>query len=104
MRGMIIECGGCGYFKAFNLGKKPEEIESQVNDAIQSGWRYVQKWDDFICPKCAAKYRDKSYQSFCTVAVGRPRTSSKINSYKALMLRACRQIREFQEIDRLCGG
>lgn len=91
---IILMCGGCGLSKHIDLSGTPEEIESKCNEIIaDDGWRYVKVWDGYICSNCR-KDGDKLYELYC----GKPKVSSKTNSYKELILDFARQINLFKQL------
>jgi len=97
-RGMMIQCGGCGFTKAIDLNGTAEEIEGRLHQTIAvEGWRYVKCWDDFICPKC----RDTGPDPFYVAFAGTPKQSDKVKSYVALLGRAAIQLQAFVELERL---
>lgn len=92
--GIIIECGSCGFLRHISLIGTPETIESSINDTIQEGWRFTKKWQGYICPKCVKNGTDPLYELY----VGKPRLSSKKDSYKALLIDACKQLQLFRDM------
>lgn len=100
MKGMLLQCGGCGYTKQFTFDATPEEIEEQIHHTISDGWRYVPSWEDFICQKCVKGGLDPFYLAFNG---GKPRMRNKVNSYKALMFRVAGQLKAFKDLERMYG-
>lgn len=91
---IILMCGGCGLSKNIDLSGTPEEIESKCNEIIaDDGWRYVKEWDSYICYNCR-KDEDKLYELY----YGKPKVSSKTNSYKTLMRDFIHQINLFKQL------
>lgn len=84
---MIIQCGACGKLRNLPHDGTPEEIEQTIADTIEEGWRYASSYDGYICPSCRAHNPDKLYEMY----VGKPKASSKSNSYKILL----RQMAQF---------
>lgn len=96
MKGMFLQCGGCGLTKSFSFDCSPEEIEKQCHETITEGWRYVPSWGDFICANCIKGGLDPLYLTF----IGRkPKMRNKVNSYKELMTRIIEAQIEFRRID-----
>lgn len=100
MRGMIIQCVGCGFSKHISLDGTPEEIEERCHHTIQDGWRYEKTRDGYACPKCCKNgCEDKLYELY----VGKLQKCNKANSYKHLIFDMAKQIQEFQWLDAMCG-
>ena len=97
MRGMIIQCVGCGYSKHIELDGTPEQIEQRCNDTIVDGWRYEKTRDGYACPKCCKNGpEDKLYELY----VGKLRTYNKVESYRRLVVDMAVKIKQFQRIDK----
>ena len=94
-KGIIIKCGNCGFLRHIDLERTPEEIESDVNDMIQDGWRYTKKWKGYVCPKCRKEGVDPLYQAF----YGKVRTETKVESYKQLLIDVARQLEALKDIE-----
>lgn len=100
MKGMFLQCGGCGFTKHFTFDVSPEDIEEQIHETISSGWRYVPSWEEFICPECIKHGLDPFYLAFNG---SKPRMRNKVNSYKALMFRVAGQLQSFKDLERMYG-
>lgn len=98
-RGLIIQCGGCAFGKSIDLNGEAEDIEERVNGTIESGWRYVKRWGEFMCPECCKKGLDPLY----VAGFGNPRIAGRLESYKALVERTAIQLVTFRELDALVG-
>ena len=98
IRGMFIQCSGCGFTRHIDLNGNAAQIEAELNRTIaEEGWRYVKSRDDFICPKCISGGLDPLYEAYA----GKQKPSSKIKSYAELLNRATCQLQAFMELDRL---
>lgn len=98
MRGMIIECVGCGFGHHISLDGKPEDIENACHETITSGWRYEKSRDGYLCPKCRKNgLEDKLLELY----VGKPKPMSKVESYKKLIIDMAIQIKQFQWLDEI---
>ena len=71
MRGMFIQCHGCGFTEHLNLNGDFDAREKELNRMIDKGWRFANAWDDFVCPRCAAA-KGSTDKLFSLVA-GNPR-------------------------------
>ncbi len=99
MRGMIIQCVGCGFSKHINLDGNHKEIEQRCHETIQEGWRYEKTREGYACPKCCKNgCEDKLYELY----VGKLQKRNKVNSYKHLMIDMVEKIRQFQRLDAMC--
>lgn len=49
---MIIQCVSCGYSKFLNPKGNERELQKEVNDTINSGWRYAPSYDGYVCGNC----------------------------------------------------
>ncbi|MCR5135634.1 MAG: hypothetical protein K6C12_00845 [Oscillospiraceae bacterium] len=97
-RGMMIQCGGCGFTRSINLNGDAAQIETELNQTIaEEGWRYVNSWDDFICPRCRNTGLDPFYEAYA----GKQKPAGKTKSYAALLGRAAYQLQMFVELERL---
>lgn len=101
MRGMIIQCVGCGCSKHIDLDGTPEKIEARCNETIQEGWRYEKSRDGYACPKCC---KDGSEDKLYELYVGKLKKLNKANSYKHLIMDISRQLQEFIWLDRMLEG
>ena len=99
MRGMIIQCCGCGFRKHISLDGTPEEIENRCHETISEGWRWESTRKDFACPSCCRSGSpDKLYELF----VGKLKPVGKVESYKRLIIEMASEIRRFQRLDEMC--
>lgn len=97
-RGMMIQCGGCGFTRAIDLNGSAEEIESELNRTIaEEGWRFVKSWGDFICPKCRNGGLDPLYEAYA----GKVGQCGKRKSYLELLSRAALNLQVFMELEEL---
>lgn len=97
-RGLIIQCGGCGFSRFVDLNGSAEQIEAELHRTVGvEGWRFVRAWDGYLCPKCRSAGTDPFYEAFA----GKPKPAGKTASYKELLLQAVRQLQMFMELERL---
>lgn len=100
MRGMIVQCVGCGFGKHIKLDGMPEKIEERCHETITEGWRWEKTRKDYACPSCARSGSpDKLYELY----VGKLHCTGKTESYKHLIMDMAEQIREFMWLDEMCG-
>lgn len=79
---MMIQCGCCGLMRLLSLEGTVDQIEARMNKMIaEEGWRWVKKWDGYVCGDCRKKGYDPLYEVFA----GRPKASSKETSYVKLL-------------------
>lgn len=97
-KGMIVQCGSCGKGKYFDFDKSEDEIEKQIDDAVEKeGWRSVKRWNGYICGDCRKKGGDPLYNTF----FGKPKTESKLNSYVNLRYDAEMQLAQFKTLEKM---
>ena len=97
-RGMMIQCGGCGFTRAIDLNGSAEAIEADLNRMVaEEGWRFVKSWDGFICQKCRSGGLDPLYEAYA----GKVGQCGKRASYMVLLCRAARQLQAFAELEEL---
>lgn len=86
---MIISCVRCGYARGVKYEGTPEEIEQDVHETIEEGWRYDKHFDGYVCPNCKEGH-DPLHELIC----GKVKKESKSKSYKKLMFDMCRFLNE----------
>ena len=95
MRGMFIQCGGCGFTRHIDLSGDFDKREAELNAALKEGWRYVDAWKGYICPKCSMGGFDKLYEMVC----GRPKARGLLESYIELRWQADEQLEMFRQLE-----
>jgi hypothetical protein len=92
-KGMIIQCGGCGFSRFVNLEGDFNAREAELNSVIREGWRHVYSWKGFICPKCRTNGTDKLYETFA----GKPKPSGELATYIELRWDADQMVAALKE-------
>ena len=86
---MMIQCGSCGLMRLLSLEGTAAQIEAEMNKMIaEEGWRWVRRWDGFVCGDCRKNGYDPLYEVFA----GRPKASQKETSYMKLLDEVKQQI------------
>ncbi|MGI6040987.1 MAG: hypothetical protein ACOYBH_02025 [Candidatus Alectryocaccobium sp.] len=61
---MIIRCVICGYARIVKHEGTPKEIEQDIHETVQEGWRFDKRFDGYVCPNCKEGY-DPFYKLIC---------------------------------------
>ena len=90
---MIISCVRCGYARNVKHEGTSKEIEQDIHETIQEGWRFDKRFDGYVCPNCK-----EGYDPFHELICGKVKKASKTESYKELIFDMCRFLNEFNAL------